>query len=241
MYSVVLLAAVAMGGESADFGHRRGGCHGCYGGCYGGYGCSGYGGCYGGYGCSGYGYGCSGYGCSGYSVGYGGCSGYGCSGYGYGGCSGSYGCSGYGYGGCSGSYGCSGYGGCYGGYGVSYSGHGGHVQGTPMTTEGTAIVGIITTGTIQNAAAPQAAPATLVVKLPENAKLTVAGETTSSKATVRTFQTPDLTPGNVYAYTFKAEFKKGGKEVSVTKRVTVEAGKTLDIDLTQGTVAVASN
>ena len=32
MYSVVLLLAVTATSESADFGHRRRACHGCYGG-----------------------------------------------------------------------------------------------------------------------------------------------------------------------------------------------------------------
>jgi uncharacterized protein (TIGR03000 family) len=87
MYSVVLMAAVVAGGESADFGRR--GC-GCWGGCRGCYGC--FGGCYGcggGWGCrGGWRRGCGGcYGCGGWGGCYGGCGGvvYGCGGVVYGG------------------------------------------------------------------------------------------------------------------------------------------------------------
>jgi uncharacterized protein (TIGR03000 family) len=87
MYSVVLMTALAAGGNATPAWHHgcHGGCHGCFGG---------YGGCYGCNGC---------YGCYGYS---------GC--YGFGGC---YGGASYGggYYGCYGCYGCSGCYGCYGG------------------------------------------------------------------------------------------------------------------------------
>lgn len=87
MYSVVMMAALATGGDAANcHWHCRGDCCGCYGGCYG----SCYG-CYGWYNgaCTGSCYGC--YGCQGFSYGCGGC--YGC--YGCHGCYGCYGCYGY--------------------------------------------------------------------------------------------------------------------------------------------------
>jgi uncharacterized protein (TIGR03000 family) len=136
MYSVVLMAAITTGTATPDFGHRRGGCHGCFS-SFGCHGCSGGGwGCSGGWGCNG----CSGiWTCSGgwghhgagYHGGWGGSACWGCygcyggagwggpyAGYGHGTyveyCAGCYGGGGY----CAGCYGFGGYcAGCYGGCG----------------------------------------------------------------------------------------------------------------------------
>ena len=81
----------------------------------------------------------------------------------------------------------------------------------------------------------------MIVRVPADASLSVDGSPTYTTASVRTFETPELAPGKDYAYTFKAEYNKDGKTVSVTKRVSVSPGKTTDVDLTQATVtAVAS-
>jgi uncharacterized protein (TIGR03000 family) len=162
MYSVVLMAAIASGTATPDFGHRWGchggffgGRHGCNG-CYGGGGCSG---CSGGWGCSGCYGGCACSGCyangSSYSscyAGYASCNCYGYSGGGWwgSGCYAGYGCYGagagcYGWGGNGwGCYGCQAgaavwsCGGCYGGgsgYGMPHSG-GIIVPGTMVTPGG---------------------------------------------------------------------------------------------------------
>jgi uncharacterized protein (TIGR03000 family) len=221
MYSVVLMAALTTGVDLPDFG-RRGGCHGCRGGCYGG--------CWGG----GYGYGCMGcYGGSG--MGYGGCMGcYGGSGMGYGGCMGCYGGSGMGYGGCMGCYG-----GCYGGYGY----------GGGMGIAG----GVITGGTTvqpagERAPAPKqqkreesslAAPATIVVDLPADAKLLIDNEATTSTGMSRVFQSPTLNPGKEYQYTLTAEVVRAGKPVKAEKIITVKAGQTTPVSLTLPAPGVA--
>jgi uncharacterized protein (TIGR03000 family) len=75
-----------------------------------------------------------------------------------------------------------------------------------------------------HASAPALAPATVVVTLPAEAKLTVDGQPTTSTSTRRVFVSPALTPGNEYTYTLKAEFAQDGKPVQVTKEITVRAG-----------------
>jgi uncharacterized protein (TIGR03000 family) len=248
MYSVVLMAALTTGVDLPDFG-RRGGCHGCRGGCYGGcYG--GYGGCWGG----GYGYGCCG---GGYGGCWGGGYGYGCCGGGYGGCWGGgygYGCmgsgcwgGGYGYG-CTGysCYGGFGYGctGCYGGSGLGYGGgiiSGGYGGGMGAYGGGVILQGGTTTQPAgERAPAPKtkreesmlAAPATIVVDLPADAKLLIDNQATTSTGTSRVFQSPTLNPGKEYQYTLTAEVVRGGKPVKAEKVITVKAGQTTPVSLT---------
>jgi uncharacterized protein (TIGR03000 family) len=229
MYSVVLMMALAGGAETPDH-HNRGG---CYGGCYGGgYGCSGYGGGYGGgYGCSGYGggYGCSGYGgCHGGGHGLFRRHGHGCSGYGYG-CSGfvSYGCSGYGggYG-----YGCSGYGGGFGGGygcggGMMYGPGGMPYMAPPVGGTKKEMVKPPVDG--KNPPPPEeiAAPATLVVSLPADARLIVDGHATTSTSGLRTFQSPTLQPNRDYTYTLTAEVMQNGNVARINQQVAVRAGQ----------------
>ncbi len=227
MYGVVLMMALSGGADVpamndvaaepvaryGDHGHKEyrlfGGRHGCCGGggCHGGYGgYGGYAGCYGGYG-----------GCHG---GYAGCYG------GYGGCYG---------GGCYGSYGYGGGGGGYygtmpyeGGYGYSsygsptYSGtspyQGGYQYGGP--TEGTEYYGESRTE----------APATIVVRLPADAKLTVDGSATRSTDSLRTFVSPPLQPGKDYRYTLRAEVTRDGKKVERSRDVNVHAGRTSEVN-----------
>ncbi len=70
-----------------------------------------------------------------------------------------------------------------------------------------------------------AAPATLIVSVPAEAKLSIDGEATTSTATQRVFVSPALNFGREYHYTLKAEFQKDGKKVSLSKEVAVKAGE----------------
>jgi uncharacterized protein (TIGR03000 family) len=238
MYSVVLMMALSGSAEVPAW-H---GCRGCHGGCYGG----GYGGCYGGGGCfGGWGGGCHGrghgffghrrHGCNGGCYG----SGHGCWGGGYGsGCWGGYG-GGYG-GGCWGGYG-GGYGGCWGGYGGGYGGcWGGGVQygapaaqPAPTTAPATEQAPTPKTGLLR-------APATIVVSLPVDAKLTIDDMPTKSTAATRVFSSPALEPGKEYFYTLKAELTQDGQKVSTTKRVSVRAGQESRVTLAFSGESVAS-
>jgi uncharacterized protein (TIGR03000 family) len=203
MYSVVLMMALT-GSADVPACHRS--CHGCYGGgCFGG-------GCHGGrggHGCHG-GYGCNGGGC------YGG--GYGCYGGGY-----AYGCYGGGYGGCYGG----GYGGCYGGgmimapAGTAPKMEGGKKpEGIKAPTPGTP--------------KPEAflpTPATIVVSLPAEAKLTIDGAATKSTSATRVFASPALEPGKEFVYNLKAELVRDGQTLTATKQVTVRAGDETNVTL----------
>jgi uncharacterized protein (TIGR03000 family) len=285
MYSVVLMVAVAGGGDvpAGLFSH---GCGGCYSSCA----CSGYGcdGCYGCSGCSGYGcsgcFGCSGYGCHGCS-GYSSCHGchgghkgflggmfkrhgcHGCGGchgcHGCHGCSGSYGChgcSGYACGGCGGCYGsgyaCGGCGGCGGGYGYGCAGYacngcaGGVVAPAMPAVEGKkAIEEKKDDKKVEDKndkkddgdASAQAAPATIVVSLPADARLTIDGTATRSTSSRRVFISPKLAPGMEYRYTLRAEYTRAGEPVVVTREVRVRAGAEARVTLAEnGLAGVAS-
>ncbi len=219
MYSIVLMMALSGSAEAPAFCHGCMGCSGCYGG-----GCSGCSGCHGGFlsglfsrhGC----HGCNGCaGCYG-----GGCYGGGCYG-------GGYGCYG---GGCYGGYA----GGCYGG---GYGCTGGMMYTMPPAT------GAPPAGKPDDMPKPKpkpktgdtdkkdetsiAAPATIVVTLPADAKLTIDDNLTTSTSASRVFATPALDAGKEFHYTLKAEIVRDGKKLTATERVTVMAGAQTSIAL----------
>jgi len=221
MYSVVLMAALTTTPAVPDWGRRGGGCMGCYAcsGCYGGwgYGCSGCSGCWG---C--YGYGCYG-GC--YGGGYmypayasSGCSGY----YGYG-CYGG-GCYGYGcYGGCNG---CSGY---SFGYAPAYvAPNGAKGPGRPAEKIPGPGKNKKSKGKAKNAN-NQAKASNITVDLPDGARLYVDGKLTETRSTAQSFATPNLAPGQMYAYTFRAEVMRDGEKRSDTRRVVFRPGETVRV------------
>jgi uncharacterized protein (TIGR03000 family) len=218
MYGVVLMMALSGGGADlpamndaagehvaryGDHGQKQYRCggrrRGCCGGCYGG-----------GYGCYGGGYGCCG---GGY--------GYGCSGGGYG-------------------YGTMPYAGSYYGYapesGATYYGYSPY-GGAPVYSGGMpadygygvrADQGYYGGQTPERLGAPLAggqAPATILVNLPGDARLTIDGASTSSTQEMRTFISPPLQPGREYQYTLRAEVTRDGKKVERTREVTVRAGQ----------------
>jgi uncharacterized protein (TIGR03000 family) len=241
MYSVVLMVAMAGGGDAIDLGrHRGGGC--CYGGgCYGGgwsYGCRG--GCYGGYG------GWSG--CCGGGRVYGG-SGYASSGYG-----------GYAYGsdyapvyyvGGS-SYAPVYYGGmAYPGVTTWQSGYYdpslGYPGGVRIIREGDAerredkkegAPAPKPDKPEEGAAAP--APATIMVSLPADARLMIDDQATRSTSGERRFVTPPLPAGKEFHYTLTAVLDRDGQTVKATQEVAVRAGQESRVSLDPKDFKVAS-
>jgi uncharacterized protein (TIGR03000 family) len=130
--------------------------------------------------------------------------------YGCRGCHGCYGCYGcYGcWGGClGGCYGCWG-GGCHGGYGYGGYRYGAYYGGFVQAD----------------------APATLVVNLPAEAKLTIQDQPTTSQSAQRTFVSPPLKQGESYTYTLKAEMNRDGKPMMLTKEVLVQAGRLSEVN-----------
>jgi uncharacterized protein (TIGR03000 family) len=224
MYSVVLMMALSGSADVPAFGHK--GCSGCYG-------CSGYVSVS--YGCEGC---CGGgrhhharHGCHG---------GYSCCG-----CTGSYGWSCHGgayYGGCTGSYGwaCHGgayYGGCAGGYIIDGGGmmvepaHHDEMKGGDKGKGGDKKPEPVKEPKSGDKEASLNAPATLVVSLPAEAKLSVDGYATKSTSSVRTLASPTLEAGKDYVYTLTAELVRDGKPVTTSKEVTVRAGEAINVAL----------
>jgi len=79
------------------------------------------------------------------------------------------------------------------------------------------------------------APATIVVNLPAQAKLTIDGNATTSSSDRRVFVSPALEAGQEYYYTLKAELNGQVKE----ERVTVRAGQEVTVKI-EVTPSVAS-
>lgn len=75
-----------------------------------------------------------------------------------------------------------------------------------------------------NAPASQAARATVVVRLPADAKLYADGAPLRMAGGERKFMTPALPAGMEYTYRFTAEYERNGEVVSVTRKVQVRAG-----------------
>jgi uncharacterized protein (TIGR03000 family) len=248
MYSVVLMVAMTGGTDvpAGFFGH--GSCHGSYySSCYG----SDYGSCHGwarhGYSCHGW---SDGYSCHGWSG-----HGHSCHGYShYEGwsCHGGYGCEGWGH---HSHYSC--YGSCYG---VSYGCNGGWFHhrehrhwghddccapvyygccgGAPVAPAGAPVEKIEKKPVAEEL--QTAAPATLIVSVPADAKLLIDDAATTSTSTRRVFVSPTLPAGREFSYSLKAEFTKNGKSVVVTKEVIVRAGAEINVTMEDGLASIAS-
>jgi uncharacterized protein (TIGR03000 family) len=77
----------------------------------------------------------------------------------------------------------------------------------------------------------QPQPATVRVLLPAKAKLTINDKPVKAKKAVRRFVTPALEQGKKYIYTFKVEFVRGQKSVTIAQTVKVRAGQTKVVSL----------
>lgn len=71
-----------------------------------------------------------------------------------------------------------------------------------------------------------AAPATIVVTLPADAKLTFGNSATHATSSYRVFSSPPLEVGHGYYYVLTAEILRDGKPITATQRVNVRAGQT---------------
>jgi uncharacterized protein (TIGR03000 family) len=80
---------------------------------------------------------------------------------------------------------------------------------------------------------PAAAPATITVSVPADAKLFVDDAATTSVSETRTFTSPTLNTGKDYHYTLKAEIVRQGQKLTASERVTVRAGEETKVSFTQ--------
>jgi len=83
----------------------------------------------------------------------------------------------------------------------------------------------------QHAAAPAANQATVTIEIAAGSTLTVDGKEIPLAGTSQTFVTPALDPSRIYFYEMKATAQKEGKPVAATKRVSVQAGSVVRVDL----------
>ena len=86
---------------------------------------------------------------------------------------------------------------------------------------------MVPNGEVQNVnfSKSDARPAIILVRVPENTKVTFNGWTSSSNSTTRRFKTPVLEPGKEYAYTLRAEIIRDGQTLVRTHQVVVRAGQ----------------
>lgn len=76
--------------------------------------------------------------------------------------------------------------------------------------------------------------ATIVVTLPEDARLTFDGEATVSTGSSRLFITPPLKQGRDFHYTLEAKFIRNSKAETSSRKITVRAGQETRVDLLFG-------
>jgi uncharacterized protein (TIGR03000 family) len=76
-------------------------------------------------------------------------------------------------------------------------------------------------------------PAKIIVSLPEDARLFIDDEATSSTSKQRVFVSPPLPAGQLFHYTLRAEVVRDGKVVSFTQKVAIRAGKLSEVQLTE--------
>ena len=74
-------------------------------------------------------------------------------------------------------------------------------------------------------------PISRTIKLPGEAVLEIQGAKTKQTGEVRRFQSPPLTIGARYTYTFKAVWKEGDKEITRERSVVVQPGTEVVVDL----------
>jgi uncharacterized protein (TIGR03000 family) len=84
-----------------------------------------------------------------------------------------------------------------------------------------------------------AAPATLVVHLPADARLFVDGTPTSSISDTRLFTSPALQKGKTFSYILKSEIVRNGQTLLSEQEVRVRAGERTQVEMTFPALQVA--
>jgi uncharacterized protein (TIGR03000 family) len=87
--------------------------------------------------------------------------------------------------------------------------------------------------------ASRAAPATITVRLPADAKLMIDGSPTKADSAVRVFTSPTLDSGRAYTYELSASRLVDGTPQTVNRTVEVRAGRETSVTIDFPTAAVA--
>jgi len=77
------------------------------------------------------------------------------------------------------------------------------------------------------------------VTVPAGAEIWFDGAKTNQTATHRLFMSPPLVPGREYAYEVQVQWKKDGREVAQTRRLTVHAGEVINLSFVSDHFQVA--
>jgi uncharacterized protein (TIGR03000 family) len=168
----------------------------------------------------------------------------------FGRCNGCYGCYGC-YGGCYGCYGGWGCHGCYGGWGWGCYGCWGGCYGCWGGSPYGVMWGAPCYGCGGRPAAPSQAPApkttqaenraTILVQLPEDARLTLDGQVMKTGSALRRFVTPPLERGWKYQYVVRAEVVRDGQKLVNAQKITVRAGEETKLTLDFSAAGLAYN
>jgi uncharacterized protein (TIGR03000 family) len=84
-------------------------------------------------------------------------------------------------------------------------------------------------------------PGTIVVTLPEGARLTVDGYVTQQTSAQRRLVTPAIAPGQEFTYNLVAETTQNGETVSQARSVTVRGGQQSAVNFTFDAVPVSTS
>ncbi len=84
------------------------------------------------------------------------------------------------------------------------------------------------------------APATIVVSLPADARLSIDGNATTSTSERRTFDTPALPTAEQFQYTLRAEIVRDGRTIVETQTVNVRGGQETVVPFNFSSSGVAS-
>jgi uncharacterized protein (TIGR03000 family) len=118
----------------------------------------------------------------------------------------------------------SGYTGYYSGYGQTYDGY----SYAPAYASDYGTAGYSSAGNEDVNAAY------ISVQVPPNAQVMFEGEKTSQTGSVRRYISPPLTQGREYTYDIQARWNENGREVNLTRHVTVRPGQQVSVDFLTG-------
>jgi uncharacterized protein (TIGR03000 family) len=91
---------------------------------------------------------------------------------------------------------------------------------------------VLGTGSVAPASlARESEPVVMVVQLHPDAELTIDGNATTQTGPERRFQSPPLVAGKKFTYVLKATWNEGGKAHTIERRVAVQAGQEVEVDL----------
>jgi uncharacterized protein (TIGR03000 family) len=80
--------------------------------------------------------------------------------------------------------------------------------------------------------AATAATARITVRVAPDAQIWFEDAATRQTGAIREFESPPLTPGKIYTYDIRAQWRAGGREVTQSRHVSVQAGGRVTVDFT---------